>query len=115
MRRAAASVFVSLALAPAVLAHHGGGTFDGSKAVTLQGTLTRIDLINPHSWIYFDVRDASGKVTHHRCEMRSAHTLRRSGWSTDMFKMGQRITVEGSPECEELGLIDYSKDPRTAR
>jgi hypothetical protein len=101
MNRAAAFVFAALAVASPLAAHHGGGTFDGSKAVTLQGRLTRIDLINPHSWIYFDVTDASGKVTSHRCEMRSAHTLRRSGWTKDMFKAGQRITVEGSPDSRD--------------
>ena len=56
-------------------AHHGGGSFDGSRAVTYSGVLTRIDLVNPHSWIYFNVTDASGKVSAFRCEMRAAGVL----------------------------------------
>jgi len=79
-------------------AHHGGGTFDSSRAVTLTGKLTKIDFINPHSWIYFDVKGADGKVKPHRCETRSAHTLRRSGWTKEMFKIGETITIEGSPD-----------------
>jgi hypothetical protein len=79
-------------------AHHGPGSFDLSKTVTLQGKLTRIDLINPHSWLYFDVTEPDGRLSHHRCEMRSVHVLRRSGWSKDLFPIGQRITVEASPD-----------------
>src|SRR5262249_45327828 len=62
------------------------------------GKLTRVELVNPHSWLYFDVTDASGKVSHHRCEMRSVHVLRRSGWSEDLFPVGQKIVVEAAPD-----------------
>src|SRR4029453_1818943 len=58
-----------------VWAHHGAGTFELNKSVTFTGTLTRIELINPHSWIYFEVKESDGTVSKHRCEMRSAHTL----------------------------------------
>lgn len=92
-------VFVlMLAAGHDLYAHHGGGTFDSSRAVTLAGRLTKIDFINPHSWIYFDVTGADGKVTPYRCETRSAHTLRRSGWTPEMFKIGEAITIEGSPD-----------------
>src|SRR5262249_41033564 len=73
------------------------GNFDLSKTITLTGQLTQVDLVNPHSWLYFDVTE-SGRVTHHRCEMRSVHVLRRSGWSKELFPIGQRITVEASPD-----------------
>ena len=79
-------------------AHHGAGSFELNKSVTFTGTLTKIELINPHSWLYFDVKEADGKVTKHRCEMRSAHVLRRSGWSNDLFPVGQQITVEAAPD-----------------
>ena len=81
-----------------VSAHHGFGTFDLAQSVTHTGKLTRIEFINPHSWLYFEVTDANGRVTKHRCEMRSAHTLRRSGWSADLFKMGQQVTIEAAPD-----------------
>jgi hypothetical protein len=94
----AAAVLVALILGTSLgLGHHGGGTFDSSRAVTRTGKLTKIDFINPHSWIYFDVVE-DGKMVHHRCETRSAHTLRRSGWTPEMFKIGQPITIEGSPD-----------------
>src|SRR3954471_9379268 len=81
-----------------VLAHHGGGTFDLSRSVTYSGVLTKVELVNPHSWLYFDVTGPDGKVSHHRCEMRSVHVLRRSGWNKEQFPAGQGITVEAAPD-----------------
>ncbi|HEY7449450.1 MAG TPA: DUF6152 family protein [Vicinamibacterales bacterium] len=82
-----------------VFGHHGAGTFDLSKTVSFsRAKLTRIEFINPHSWIYFEVTDAHGRVSKHRCEMRSAHVLRRSGWTKDFFPIGQRIDITASPD-----------------
>src|SRR3989442_11452851 len=78
-------------------AHHGGGSFDLSKSVTYNGVLTKVELVNPHSWLYFDVTGSDGKLSHHRCEMRSVHVLRRSGWTPDLFQVGQQIILEASP------------------
>ena len=85
MRRVVAFVVTFFACAVAASAHHGPGTFELGKSVTYTGKLTRIDFVNPHSWLYFDVTDANGQVSKHRCEMRSAHTLRRSGWGIRGF------------------------------
>lgn len=98
MRRSAAFVLFFVASSGAAFAHHGGGTFDLSKSVTYNGKLTRVELVNPHSWLYFDVTEPDGKVSHHRCEMRSVHVLRRSGWSQELFPIGKPITVEAAPD-----------------
>jgi hypothetical protein len=98
MFRTAVILVASLSVAHAAAAHHGGGTFDGSREIRLTGTFTGLDLVNPHSWIYFDVTGPDGKVSRYRCEMRSATVLRRSGWSPEMFKKGERLTFEGSPD-----------------
>jgi hypothetical protein len=89
--------FLALLLPQLALAHHGGSEYDQSKTVVFKGKLTRVELINPHSWIYFDVPEKDGTVSHHRCEMRSVHVLRRSGWTKENFPVGQQITVEASP------------------
>ena len=86
-----------LASAAVASAHHGFGTFDLTKSVTYTGKLTRLEFINPHSWLYFEVTD-NGKVTKYRCEMRSAHTLRRSGWKEELFPIGQTVTIEAAPD-----------------
>jgi hypothetical protein len=60
--------------------------------------VTDLAFVNPHSWLYLDVQGADGAVVPMRCEMRSATTLRRSGWSTDMFPVGEPVTITGSPD-----------------
>ena len=62
MIRVALLSTVFLALVSPVAAHHGGGTFDGSKEIKLTGTFTGLDLVNPHSWIYFEVKGPDGSV-----------------------------------------------------
>ena len=97
MFRASACVFIVLFFSHFALAHHGGAEYDLGKTVEFKARLTRVDLINPHSWLYFDVTEKDGKISHHRCEMRSVHVLRRSGWTKDLFPIGQQITIEASP------------------
>ncbi len=97
------SFVAAVATVPA-FAHHGFGTFETSKTVNFPGaTLTKLEFINPHSWLYFEVKDASGKVQKMRCEMRSAHVLRRSGWESDMFRAGQRADITASPDRADPG------------
>jgi hypothetical protein len=94
-------IFLALGLCAASLAawpHHGISNWDLNKDVTLSGKLTKIELINPHSWIHLDVRGADGRVSSWKCEMRSVNSLRRSGWAKEMFQSGSSITVTGSPE-----------------
>jgi hypothetical protein len=94
------AVLLSIAASTAA-AHHGFGTFDMDAEVRITGTVTDLAFVNPHSWLYLDVADSDGQVVPYRCEMRSATTLRRSGWSPDMFPVGERITIEGSPDRNE--------------
>jgi hypothetical protein len=98
MNRSAVFVALFAATAATAFAHHGPGSFDLRSSVTHTGKLTRLEFINPHSWLYFEVTDADGKVSKHRCEMRSAHTLRRSGWSVELFPIGQMVTIEAAPD-----------------
>jgi len=97
MRRTIPLLMV-LFCAPLALAHHGAGSFDLSKTIELQGKLTRVDFINPHGWLYFENTDAKGKVVKYRCEMRSAHVLRRSGWSEELFPIGKQVSIGASPD-----------------
>ncbi len=119
MTRTAAFV-AALAIASPSVAHHGGGTFDNTRTIELKGTLTRLELVNPHSWIYFDAAGPDGQMRAYRCEMRSATTLRRSGWKPEMFTPGQRITIEGQPDRKDpnscyLNTIVLQDGSRTDR
>ena len=82
-------------------AHHGAGRYDMRTNVELVGKLTRLDFVNPHSYVYFDMVGADGKVIAMKCEMRSATVLRRSGWSPEMFKAGVTIKVAGHPHRDD--------------
>jgi hypothetical protein len=87
--------------AAAALAHHGFGTFIIDEDIEVTGTVTGLDFVNPHSWLYFDVAQDDGEVVSMRCEMRSANTLRRSGWTPELFPEGSTITIQGSPDRDD--------------
>ncbi len=99
MRRTACIVFALCV--PVAHAHHGFGTFDMTKEIEITGTVTNLAFINPHSWLYLDVTGVDGKRVPMRCEMRSATTLRRSGWTPEMFPVGGQVTIKGSPDRNE--------------
>jgi hypothetical protein len=106
MTRVTCAVLVASLLTVSVLvertsAHHGAGLYDVRKTVELEGKLTRLAFVNPHSYVYFDVVGADGKVLSMKCEMRSATTLRRSGWSPEMFVPGVTVKVTGHPHRED--------------
>ena len=98
------SVAAVMLAAPA-WAHHGFGRFDPTKDVTIEGTLTGIDFVNPHAWLYFDAMTADGKVQPMRCEMRAATVLRRSGWSEEMFVPGKHVVVSGNPHRDDPAFV----------
>jgi uncharacterized protein DUF6152 len=77
-------------------AHHSfAAEFDSTKAVTLEGVVTKLDWTNPHIWIYLDTKDESGAVAHWQCEGGPPNTLTRNGWSKDSLKTGDQATIEG--------------------
>lgn len=65
--------------------------------VEYTGTLTKLELVNPHSYLYFDTVGPDGKTLAMRCEMRAATLLRRSGWKVDTFVPGRKVEVKGHP------------------
>jgi hypothetical protein len=98
MTRTLRAGLVALWLAAPVAAHHGISNWDLNRDVTITGTLRKIELINPHAWLHVDVKGADGRTEPWTCEMRSAHALKRSGWTKEMFVPGTAVTVTGSPE-----------------
>jgi hypothetical protein len=96
-----ATLFTLAMFVERALAHHGAGRYDMRTNVELVGKLTRLDFVNPHSYVYFDVVGPDGKVIAMKCEMRSATVLRRSGWSPEMFVAGASIKVAGHPHRDD--------------
>jgi hypothetical protein len=91
----------SLALAAPTWAHHGIGRFDPARNLTVEGTLTGLDFVNPHSYVHFNAIDGNGRVLAMQCEMRAATVLRRSGWSPEMFVPGVAIKIVGRPHRDD--------------
>src|SRR5436190_13210933 len=93
------AVFVAVLLsAVPVLAHHSfAAEFDSSKPITLQAKFTKMDWVNPHSWIHVDaVNPATGKVESWDVETGPPNTLYRNGWRKDAIKEGDSIVVTGT-------------------
>ena len=70
-RLGALAVLMTAMMLP-VRAHHGVSNWDLNKDITLAGTLSGVELINPHAWLKLDVRGSDGRPEPWRCEMRSA-------------------------------------------
>lgn len=82
--------------ASAALAHHAfASEFDATKPVTLRGTITRIEWINPHSWMHLEVTKEDGTVEEWMIEAGPPGVLVRRGWSRDSVKAGTEVLVEG--------------------
>lgn len=85
-----------VAAAVPMLAHHSiSAEFDTTKPVTVTGTVTKLDWMNPHIWVYVSVKDAAGKITKWQFEGGPPNSLRRNGWTKDALKEGDVVTVEG--------------------
>lgn len=97
-RIAFAGVGVALwlvAAAPAAAHHSFAAEFDAKQPVTLHGTVTQMDWVNPHSWIHLDVKNPDGTVTTWMIEGGTPNTLLRRGFTKQSLKAGTELTVEG--------------------
>ena len=82
-----------LLLAGVLFAHHGNSAYDETARVSIKGTVTEFIWTNPHSQIYLDVKDSSGKVVNWGVETNSPGILTRAGWTRHSLKAGDQITI----------------------
>jgi Family of unknown function (DUF6152) len=84
-----------VAAALPVFAHHSfAAEFDGNKRITLNGVVTKMDWVNPHAYIYVDVKGDDGSVVNWAIETGAPNILYRQGWRKDDLKAGDTVTLE---------------------
>ena len=78
-------------------AHHGNAAYDDKNPITIKGTVTEFAWTNPHAQIYLDVKDGKGTVVHWSVETYSPGKLVRAGWTKDIVKLGDLVSINLIP------------------
>jgi len=97
------------ALEPAVAHHSFAAVYDGSKTVTLDGTVKEFKFVNPHALAVIDVADDRGAVQQWTVEFDGRLNLTNVGWTEATIRPGERVKISGNPERTGGQRIFFSK------
>ena len=90
-----AAIVGLLTFSASMSAHHGTAAFDTTKMVTVKGTITDFEFVNPHCQIYFNVKNEKGEQEKWSAELTAPSKLARAGWTKHTLNVGDQITVGG--------------------
>ena len=99
---------VFLAGASAFAHHSFAAEYDSNKQITVKGVVQKIAWVNPHAYVYIDVKDETGKVTTWAFESLSPNALARQGWTRNSLKAGETVTVDGYMAKDGKRMADGS-------
>jgi hypothetical protein len=106
---AALIVLGLLVSASLAMAHHSfAAEYDSTKQVTVKGVVQKVAWVNPHAYVFIDVKDENGKVTTWAFESLSPNALARQGWTRNSLKAGEAVTVDGYLAKDGKPLADGS-------
>lgn len=107
--RAGIALLSVMLFAIPTLAHHSfAAEYDQTKPITVKGTVNRVSWVNPHAYLFIDVKDDAGKVTVWAFELLSPNALARQGWNSKSLKPGEAVTVDGYLAKDNKPLPDGS-------
>ena len=98
----------ALAALPALAHHNPAAHYIVDERIEVEGVVTEFRPVNPHSRIYFDVTNEQGQTESWMAEGDSIINLRRSGWTDDQFRPGDRIRVLGRPSRFGQNLVEWT-------
>ena len=107
---AVSAIAVGLLIADGPLsAHHSNTIYDMQHTITIQGTVTALEFINPHVQVRFDVKDNQGNIEKWVGITGPPNALRRAGFSRNTLKPGDQITVDGHRAKDDGTIIEIEK------
>src|SRR5258708_24818716 len=89
------AVFLILAALPALAHHSFAAEYDANSPITLKGTVTKFDWVNPHARLYLEVQEADGKTIPWELEAGNITSLQRNGWKRNTLKPGDEVVITG--------------------
>ena len=92
-----AAIAALLMVSSPMFAHHGTAAYDTKNPMTIKGTVTGFQFVNPHAQIYFDIKNDKGETEHWQGELTAPNKLARAGWTKHTLNVGDQITVTGPP------------------
>ena len=113
---AAAAALLPL-LSHSIWAHHSGAIYDREHPITMSGTVTAFEFVNPHALIHFEVKDASGNLVKWVAISGPPQTLfRQDGWTKNTLKPGDKITLTIKRNGNERTVqVTLGQRPATAQ